>query len=264
MIKKVVNKPQTQVIVEFPAFDLGKRYLVDIKGSTYELFSKNGRLECYSMYCQQIICSYSDFQEHKKCNPNAVVYVLDHQDELARFILGCREFPKLEEIDVTISQGLADNEVSVDSKGNERKIYAALQKFNSKTHIYKLVYSYINGENSYCFKPLDSTDGIYSSTSSIKDSTKEAIKFVLDRDDDVYQFDTQEEFLTWALEQTTDKKFSPMVSIEIKELASLLSEIDANDSFCEETSCYGESCQCPRYFEHILVEAKKKMIGQTI
>lgn len=194
MIKKVVNKPKTQTVKKFPEIDDRKIYIAEIFNEKYELKFKQGKIDVYSMQNNWYVCSYKDLKQHQEYNINSTIYILNNQQDLARFILGCREFPKVEELEETVGQELAEDEVIVEDVDFHNKIYAA---------IYGKRYS---GEETEIVM-LDTSGQAYLLGENFTSNSQRGSENYYFNHYQFYQFDTQEEFLRWALEQTTGKKF---------------------------------------------------------
>lgn len=141
---------------------------------------------------------YKQSDSFEKICEDRCIYVLDNAYDLGRFLHGSGDFPiikkgRLEKVEFIYSE----DEVSID-KVSVKKIYAIK---GIAGHIYKahrisaLKYAFINidasAEYAYPTQP----------------SLQEAIKNALDYGYIVFQFDTQEEFLRWALEKITGKRF---------------------------------------------------------
>ena len=196
-IKRVVDKPKQKTVKTFPEFDMSKIYIYQHEGDNE--FSRILRDGHNNFTLQELegSClrgSYTSFTELCKTIVNPI-YILDNQQDLARFILGCREFPTVQEIEEIINEPLADDEVSVEDL-NFNKIYALLKESSCCT-----LKKYNDG--SFTFHSIfdSTTDYLCTYAYSMKDSIQKALSL----NDKVYQFDTQEEFLRWSLEQVTGK-----------------------------------------------------------
>jgi len=209
-IKRVVDKPKTQVIKKsFPEFDSSKLYVAEQKyGDKVTKLTYNGDYYGWDSFdegtCMGI--SSDNFRDAiiKKEKP---VYILDNQQDLARFIMGCREFTivEKEEIKEEVVGKLADDEVSVEDVALY-KIYAA----NFNGYIGKF---HINNSNkkAQIVKCHDSDGSGLGESYNIEDQILSAIK----NNYEIYQFDTQEEFLRWSLEQVTGKNFKTISGASI-------------------------------------------------
>ena len=200
-IKKVVNKTN-KTVKKFPEFDNGKSYISVTKGGCdyYELKSRKGKgFDVYNL-ASGYVHTVGSLGEYILINPDFTTYILNNQDELARFLLGCREFPKVEEIEV--GEELAEDEVSVEDVSTA-KIYGHL--CCGDPHILSKSYS----DNTYQWHAVYDTDRFSSVGSSSKKSFKDVLNITC-RCYEVYQFDTQEEFFRWSLEKVTGKEFSPV------------------------------------------------------
>jgi len=199
-IKIVVNKPKTQTVKKFPEFDSSKIYVYETLGKPETLRqitrNFNHSFEIRELNSSKLVSEFEGFLNVLTCVATPI-YILDNQQDLARFIMGCREFPKVEEIKTEEELVWHPDEVSINDI-DKYKIYA----------------SYIDGEIniltkeqnlSYIFKELSHNRGNIRSGQGCMKDIKKFIEIFLD--ENIYQFDTQEEFLRWSLEQVTGKKF---------------------------------------------------------
>lgn len=214
MIKKVVSKPSTLVIKKFPEFDTDKIYATSFNGDyLYTIYRDDKDGKTFKLnplsHSTSNAKSYNSFEEvlHPAGSCKRVTYILDNQDQLARFIMGCREFPKVEAIEYTVGQDLAEDEITVEDC-NTRGLYATLEEDRvrllsggftgicSKADDYTLV----------SLKTSNSGSGYRLSTHNLYEALEKVNSLYFVKA--LYQFDTQEEFLRWALEHTTGKKFA--------------------------------------------------------
>lgn len=232
MIKKVVDKPKVQVVKKFPEFDSSKIYINDLLRTFIRHGSKFITTEVgNSAFCSS--SSYKNFEDYMSQNCSALsLYILDNQQELARFILGCREFPKVEEIEETVGQELAEDEVSV-----EDMYYCAGDKIVALKapdgDYYVMAQTGFGKYNAIC---LSSFNRLTEENNSFSQFLTQKIA----EDYLVYQFDTQEEFLRWSLEQTTGESNSGLMEL-VKHLAGV--------SGCDSENCSNRpNCiGCNRY-----------------
>lgn len=198
MIKKVVDKSNKKY-KKFPIYDRGKIYVYHTKGLFFDGFNTrilelDGKYITINLADNDNIDTYDTFED--ACEGEEV-YILSNEAELSRFIRGVRSFPKVEAEEII---KLNTYEVSVDDV-DTKKIYA----YAKDGEVYKLQIGHggiVNG-----FACLNSSAGNYSSISKYTDYTD--IYILIKAHllyNPVYQFDTQEEFLKWALEQTIGKK----------------------------------------------------------
>lgn len=232
-IKKVVNKPKVTTVKEFPKFDYGKIYV------TTELFSSIEGVQILSHDKGKFVWNdptntVTFFKDSfRDAILDRVVYILDNQEQLARFILGCREFPKVEEVEETVGQELAEDEVSVVDCINN-KIYGMYVN-NAFGSIYKAHTPLNNFKNYYEFISLSDCMSRYTTSKSLK----ELLLVHIDEDDtEIYQFDTQKEFLQWAYEQTTGKKITSIPEDKVLVDKAKIEEIIADTG----------NMYCPRHF----------------
>ena len=202
-IKKVVDKPKT--VKKFPEFDSSKIYVVEYKNIKDDLCRINvfkgefivtwiGRTKNTAYRSASFEGIIKRAVDNIGSNINSI-YILNNQQELARFIMGCREFPKLEEIEV--GEELAEDEVSVEDS-DVNKIYALKGVAGSLYKAHSLSFR----DESFAFISIDCSrywaNGVHL-------GLRKLLKSNIGQK--IYQFDTQEEFLRWSLEQVTGKKF---------------------------------------------------------
>lgn len=199
MIKKVLDK-KNETITKFPEYDSSKIYVRNLVGID-RLTRDAGDTFRWVGIDNDFISSYTN-SFISECQ-DGDVYIVDKYDGLARFLSGCREFPKVEE--TVVRAVLEEDEVSIDDVTSD-KIYAFSKEgiFGGSDHIYKLQIGYGNEYNG--FVALNASSRNYLDPIKSTD-VDEHIKYHLNRGRTVYQFDTQEEFLKWSLEQITNKKF---------------------------------------------------------
>lgn len=192
-IKKVVDKPKVKVVKKFPEFDSSKLYVEETGKNILFKINKmdNGSFIYDSLNDSGERCFVSSFKEVIRDGEN--IYILDNQEQLARFILGCREFPKVEEVEEIVGQELAEDEVSVEDV-RRSKIYGYYSCTTPRR--------YFDSIKGFQFLGDSSTWGIESKADTLKESIIQAID-----SHTVYQFDTQEEFLRWGLEKVTGIKY---------------------------------------------------------
>jgi hypothetical protein len=209
MIKRVVdvsNKQKTITVKKFPEFDDNKIYVTDCNGSgLYRIFKDNLNLEVtFRLY--PLNCSSTQSKTYigedgfrQICIiGKRVTYILDNMNQFADFLKGERNFPIVEEVTETTQEvsTLADDEVSINDCDPD-KIYA----MNNSVGIAKLTSCSQNSNNETRLYQWN-----YMHNSGYTEGSPEIFKEKIIRYKfKVYQFDTQEEFLTWALEQTTNK-----------------------------------------------------------
>ena len=192
-IKRVVNKPSRKVL-KYPEFDSSKIYVRDWfrVNDIMQLYKVNDGFNWdYIGKSSSTNASYPTFKDalfYESSN----YYILNNQQDLANFILGCREFPKLKPIEVS---ELADDEVSVEDVSKD-KIYATVSFVDTPNIVFRN-----NGGYSLLWGSIqEGKSGLFD------DSTLTGcLKKLFKGDHTIYQFDTQEEFFKWALEKVTGK-----------------------------------------------------------
>ena len=201
-IKKVVNK--TKTVKKFPEFDDEKIYVEETTVAAFLIVKITDGFTYTSLTNIKNVAKdvKKTFKDVLEAAEEHSIYILNNQDELARFLLGCREFPKVEEIEV--GEELAEDEVSVEDvvrKNPYNLILACTWNSANKVSVFH-PYSCPACDSKYAF--FESASGI--SHGNYFTSQEKCIKSAL-INNTVYQFDTQEEFLRWSLEQVTGKKF---------------------------------------------------------
>ena len=95
-IKRVVDKPKTQIVKKFPEYDRSKIYVGDVGNTSVRIIKYGDVFTFNSLFSNDTnwlkYDSFSDMLNRE----NLTTYAIDNKEEFARFILGCREFPKLE------------------------------------------------------------------------------------------------------------------------------------------------------------------------
>lgn len=208
MIKKVVLK-SNKIVKKFPKFDESKIYVTNGFSEGIRTLSEDyDGMYVWNLLNARGTESSNTFEE--ACE-GITVFILDNKEDLAHFILGCREFPKVEAIEEKAE--LSDSEASI-ADVSDGKIYAfhinPHISISSGEEIYKLHCTSRRGASMCVF------NGLFDSATTsgyARPSISEAIRTNIlgtaccHPPVTVYQFDTQEEFLRWALEKTTNKNF---------------------------------------------------------
>lgn len=205
MIKKVVNKPK-KIVKKSHRPNESKIYVYDCD-SSFWILKKNDKY----FYWVPLDNTASYFFDYYDSFNEAFlslddVYVLNDKKELAHFILGARDFLTVKEMKEEAEEPeepLADDEVDI-KDCREDKIYALNQDNSGK--IYKLTKTH--EPTTFEFISLSNTKSWCGERrSDIKNCLKDSF-FLWEKLDKqtVYQFDTQEELLRWALEQATGEK----------------------------------------------------------
>ena len=200
MIKKVLIKNKTKIIKKFPEYDSNKIYVRELYSGAILEYKQIGQKILGIMLTggSGTLISYVDFNEVARCNKSAVIYILENHQNLASFILGSRDFPILKEIEEEVEVPLADDEVLVPSYLDKREIYA----LKTEDTVYLMVmldfkYAFIN-----IAKPWMTFNGSFN---TIDELFKRADLHNYGGNDklfnQIYQFDTAQEFLEWSLEQ---------------------------------------------------------------
>lgn len=195
-IKKVVLEKPKKIINKFPEFNKKKIYIRDLwRDNTVLLrfYKTHNSIQARYLNNNELNYEYASFEDYLRLNKADTVYVLDNQQDLARFLMGDREFPivKQEESDTR-----DERIVSVDECVPNNKCYALQRPYDLDIYVFNVA---ANGDakfNSLRYNGfwLNSYEGV---------NTTEAFKMVLKQGYEVYQFDTQEEFLHWSLERVT-------------------------------------------------------------
>jgi len=210
-IKRVVNTQKIEVKEKYPEFDRNKIYVCCSYGKPlYLTDTLDNSGENLEYRFKWLYLDHSVWESRHKTFESAIkkydVYILDNQEQLARFILGCREFPKLEKITKNISVALKDDEASIDNVKcyhyDDYNIYAV----NYCNQILTINYDIAN--NIYRVSGYDHI----SNDAWIWNNLKEAIVCISKKGNGqvIYEFsgeNKQEEFLKWSLEQVTGKEF---------------------------------------------------------
>jgi hypothetical protein len=200
-IKRVVDKTKSKVVKRFPEFNINKLYIVECSDRLYKIVQNNNKFQLIVLTKSYSACSeYDTFEAllEVRARNKTTVYILDTENDIARFIMGCREFPIVQEIEETINESFTDDEVSIEDVAKD-KIYGLLCNYDKticKIHQDKDDYYWYSVS-------LDDLNVFAGYASYLEDLIRENIA----EGDPVYQFDTQEEFLRWSLEQVTGKKF---------------------------------------------------------
>lgn len=203
MIKKVVEESKKEAGLFFSS---GKIYMAeDQSGCLWKLQLKNDRFSFEALEGTHVnLCgTYGSFEEiisfvcgnriHRTCRSK--VYVLNNQLDLARLIMGCRDFPPVEPVMV---KELGEDEISVDNN------YFATNKIYACCHEEKVLVATQEDSGVYSFRPMISRQGNrYTGAGNHENLTKLITCF--NGFTAVYQFDTQEEFFRWSLGQVTGK-----------------------------------------------------------
>lgn len=195
MIKKVVDKSNKKY-KKFPIYDWNKIYVYHTQclcsdGFNTRILELDDAYITINLADNNNLDTYDTFEDACK---GKEVYILSNETELSRFIGGARVFPKVEAEEIS---ELNTYEVSVDDVDGD-KIYA----FASYGKVYKLQIGYGNDTNG--FACLDSSAFNYHNYTSSTDVTEHIKRHFPYHT--VFQFDAQEEFLKWALEQSTRYK----------------------------------------------------------
>lgn len=195
MIKRVVNRKK-EVVTKYPEYDINKLFIVEFDKDNYERVTcRNNKFYLGCIGNDKVgLLSYNTFEELiKNITRHSNIFIIDGKDELIRFLTGCREFDTVKPIQEEVN-AIADDKVSIDDV-SDYKIYACMYATGKIQMLIKN-----HSDNMYEWTSFANT---VSYSGVITPTLKEAILEVVNIADGIYQFDTQEEFLRWALEKVT-------------------------------------------------------------
>lgn len=197
MIKKVLAKNKTKIIKKFPEYDSTKMYIsandTIIKKSQHEYISRG-------LDASRGCIGFTSFKELSRFYGDSV-YILKNFQDLTNYLEGSRNFPILKEIEEEITVPLDKDEVLMPNYFDKRKIYG-LKGITHNIYILCMV------DSKYSFVSLDrpwmTFNGSFNTIIELIETVDEFNDGVCpELFNQVYQFDTYQEFLEWSLEQIT-------------------------------------------------------------